>query len=168
LNDSFKLQHLYIPPIRSIIFVSYITLSRAPNRQPFGAANPYFRYRVADRSAIAPVTDLGRVLMEKTANLIGRLALAYFFIQVGVSGALSGTGPHIGWMAFDALAIAGGLALLLGWHIRHMALALAALAVVAATIGHQDLGWLVALGLVLLATRDVCSLCLDNRLLRRR
>lgn len=106
--------------------------------------------------------------MDKTANLIGRLALGYVFVQVGVSGAISTAGAYSSWLAFDILAAAGGVALLLGWHIRQVALVLAALAVVAATVGHQGLAWLVALGLILLATRDACSLCLDNRLLRRR
>lgn len=105
--------------------------------------------------------------MEKTANLIGRLALGYVFVQIGVTGALDVGIAHPAWFAFDALAIAGGLALLLGWHIRQMAVALAVLAVVAATTQHQELGWVLAVGLLLLASRDACSLCLDNRLLRR-
>jgi len=105
--------------------------------------------------------------MEKTANLIGRIALGYVFVHVGVTGAIASGMGQPAWLAFDALSIAGGAALLLGWHIRQTALALAGLAVVAAMAGHQELGWVLAVGLLLLASRDVCSLCLDNRLLRR-
>lgn len=104
--------------------------------------------------------------MEKTANLIGRLALGYVFVHLGVTGAFAGGAHHFAWLAFDALAIIGGVALLLGWHIRQMALGLAVLAVLAAMTHHEGLGWVLAAGLVLLATRDACSLCLDNRLNR--
>ncbi len=86
--------------------------------------------------------------MEKSATLIGRVLLAHIFLLAGISK-ITGYEATAGWMeamgvpgillpAVILLEIGGGLALILGWHARLAALALAGFSIVAALIFHTD------------------------------
>ncbi len=59
------------------------------------------------------------------------------------------------------LDLAGGLALILGWHTRWTALIMAEYSVFYALLYHADLGWLLAAGLLLLAMHGSGRFALD-------
>ncbi len=86
--------------------------------------------------------------MEKLATLIGRILLGHIFLLAGISK-IGGYAATQGWMeamgvpgmmlpAVIALEIGGGLALILGFQARLVALALAGFSIVSAVIFHAD------------------------------
>jgi putative oxidoreductase len=121
--------------------------------------------------------------MEKSADLMGRILLAAIFVDAGVSkiGAYAGTQgymesagvPGALLPAVIALEALGGIALILGYRTRIVALALAAFTIVAAFLFHnapdqmQQAMFMKNLaitgGLLILASRGSGSWSLDAR-----
>ena len=120
---------------------------------------------------------------EKSVDLIGRILLAAMFVDAGVSkiGAYAGTQGYMASAgvpgallpAVIALEVLGGVALIVGFRTRIVAIALAAFTVVAAFIFHsapdqmQHVLFMKNLaitgGLLILASRGAGSWSLDAR-----
>lgn len=114
--------------------------------------------------------------MEQYVNLAGRLTLAYLLLMSGVDkatdfGHLAYALDTAPWADLTvgvimSIELGGGLLLLLGWHTRQIALALAAAAAVSAWLFDSTLGWLVTAALLLLAVHGSCAFSLDSRFKR--
>lgn len=122
--------------------------------------------------------------MDKISTFIGRLLLAQIFLIAGI-GKITGYAGTQGYMeAFGVpgsllplvilLEVGGGLALVLGWHTRWTAWALAAFSVGAALIFHHNFAdqtqmimfmknLAIAGGLLFVATHGAGALSLDQR-----
>ncbi|UCE88093.1 MAG: DoxX family membrane protein [Pseudomonadota bacterium] len=130
------------------------------------AAHPPHARR-ADRKALG---------MEQYVNLAGRLTLAYLLLMSGVDkatdfGHLTYALDTAPWAdltvgAVMAIELGGGVLLLLGWHTRQMAIALAVVSAVSAWLFDSTLGWLVTAALLLLAVHGSCAFSLDRRFKR--
>jgi len=122
-------------------------------------------------------------VIEKSADLTGRILIAGMFVRAGVAkiGSFAGTQAYMAsagvpgalLSAVIALEVLGGIALILGYRTRIVAIALAGFTVVAAFLFHnapdqmQQTMFMKNLaitgGLLILASRDSGSWSLDTR-----
>lgn len=122
--------------------------------------------------------------MNQAMTVIGRILMAQLFLLAGF-GKISGYAATQGYMEamgvpgmllplVIALELGGGLALLLGWRLRWLAIALAGFTVVAAMIFHHDFSdqmqmimfmknMAIAGGLLYMAVLGAGELSLDKR-----
>lgn len=111
--------------------------------------------------------------MDNTATLIVRGLLAWLFLSAGF-GSLLHLDDAASYLVMAhlpplllplgiALELAGGALLLFGWRTRWTALALAEYSLFSAFVYNADMGWLLAVGLSLLAWRGGGRYSLDHR-----
>ena len=122
--------------------------------------------------------------MEKALTPIARILMAQIFLLAGLSkiGAYAGTQAYMDSMGVPgallplviALEVGGGIALIVGFQTRWVALGLAGFSAVSAVIFHANFAdqmqmimfmknWAIAGGLVLLAAHGAGHFSLDNR-----
>jgi len=124
--------------------------------------------------------------MEKNANVVGRIMLALIFIIAGfgkLGAGYEGTQAYMAAMGVPAsllpavilLEIGGGLALIIGWQTRWVAVALAGFTLIAAAIFHHEFADQIQMimflkniaisgGLLVLASQGAAGLSVDQYL----
>ena len=124
--------------------------------------------------------------MEKNANVVGRIMLASIFIIAGIGklgDGYAGTQAYMAAMGVPAallpavilLEIGGGLALIIGWQTRWVAVALAGFTLLAAVIFHREFADQMQMimflkniaisgGLLVLASQGAAGLSVDRYL----
>jgi putative oxidoreductase len=124
--------------------------------------------------------------MEKNAELVGRIMLASIFVIAGIGklgDGYAGTQAYMAAMGVPAallpavilLEIGGGLALIIGWQTRWVAVALAGFSLIAAVIFHREFADQMQMimflkniaisgGLLILASHGAAGLSVDRYL----